>query len=95
MKSIIIISVIFVCQNFSISWNFFKKQDMVINNFFQHKNCSNNDIFLLKTSPQNFSQSIAYNNNMKGCLRFCTFTFWILSNLAKHTYEWLATSATS
>jgi hypothetical protein len=57
---------------------YFKKEYMVINNFFQIFFLSNNDIFYWKHHPKKSSQSIGY-NNMKGCLRFSTFTFWILS----------------
>jgi hypothetical protein len=49
---------------------------------FSFLHCQKNETFALKIA------SIAY--NIKGCLRFYTFIFWISPNLAKYTYGWLS-----
>ncbi len=52
--------------------------------FWKGISVANSLMFWDKKITTRKSPQIAY--NMKGCARVSTFTFWILPNLAKHTY---------
>jgi len=68
-----------------LSKKYFEKGEYSASNslFFYFKNCQNT-IFFFKL--QKFATIALNMNNEKWCLRFSTFIFMILPNLAKHSY---------
>jgi hypothetical protein len=83
------------CLRFSIFifWVSPNLANIIMNDFLGKKKlCHKFPIYKKKfTKRLNFllPQIVTMAYNMKGCLRFSTFIFWISSNLAKYTYKWI------
>jgi hypothetical protein len=76
----------FFCDElFSILWKYFEKRIFwsQVAYYLQKKKFNKNEFLFLISSK---IPVITY--NMKGCLRFSIFIFWILPNLSKYTYGW-------